>query len=251
MNWSFINSGACAAKFNMDFDCWLAESLQADIILPTLRLYGWNPPAISIGYHQQENDFDRTKLSDHGIDLVRRPTGGRAILHDHEVTYSVVMRIEDRSLRSIYRLINESIQHGLQLLGIHAELSGGVKDFHAAVSDSASAPCFSVSAPSELQVDGRKIVGSAQRRFGDVVLQHGSILLGPQHRRLVDYLAPSFSSSVPMMSETLQANTIDMDTILGRAIGFDEVAEVLYRGFATVLDAEFVPSEENLQLTPA
>src|SRR5262249_4320483 len=152
-------------KFNMEFDERLAESAQDDPETAILRVYGWNPPAVSIGVHQSESDFDISLLGREGIDLVRRPTGGRAILHAHELTYSVVMPVRDPGPRETYRFISRGILRGLSLLGIEAVVSDQDRGLRVQPEDPASVPCFSSTAKDEIQFEGRKLVGSAQRRF--------------------------------------------------------------------------------------
>lgn len=231
MTWRFLNTGFNTGRFNMEYDEALATQLRNGTGVPTLRVYGWNPPAISIGFNQSIDDFDGTKLQQAGIDIVRRPTGGRAILHAHELTYSVVVRLDDRGPRAIYRFVNEGLLHGLRYLGVNAQLTDANDDFRTPYRDASSIPCFSSSAKSEIQFDGRKLVGSAQRRFGTVVLQHGSILLGPQHRRIVDFLAPHVDCMRHQLDESLSSSAIDVETIIGRPVTFDEIAACIRRGF--------------------
>src|SRR5260221_12346908 len=107
----------------MEFDEILARRGENGPGTAVLRVYGWNPPAISIGIHQRESDFDAGALRREGIDLVRRPTGGRAILHAHELTYSAVMPVEDLGPRETYRFVGRCILRALTILGIEAEVS--------------------------------------------------------------------------------------------------------------------------------
>ncbi len=100
MEWHFINTGFHAGEFNMRFDMELAKKLQLGGILPTLRVYGWKPWAVSLGYNQKKDDVHPDKCSEFGFDIVRRPTGGRAILHANELTYSVVMPAEGKTSAS-------------------------------------------------------------------------------------------------------------------------------------------------------
>jgi lipoate-protein ligase A len=145
---------------------------------PTLRLFGWSPPSVSIGFFQDlEKDIDLAACRLSGIDVVRRITGGRAVLHDAEITYSLVSRENDPlfppGILGRYQLISEAICDGLLTLGIHAEMEARrikpgneLREF-----------CFSVPAQHEILVNGKKICGSAQARGGGAFLQHGSLLL--------------------------------------------------------------------------
>jgi lipoyl(octanoyl) transferase len=243
MTWLFTNQGARPGSFNMLFDEAMAEELRNGLRPPTLRLYGWNPPAISLGYNQRAEDFDAEALRRAGIDLVRRPTGGRAILHDRELTYSCVAYLDENGPRALYRSINLCLLAGLKILGIRAELSGSQPDFRALYTEPSSIPCFASSAKDEIQYHGKKLVGSAQRRFGTVVLQHGSLLLGPQHRKIVNFLAPHAQGSEGIMDATLRDHTVDAATILGKDVPFDEAAEAVRKGFESTLGISFEESD--------
>ncbi len=143
---------------------------------PVLRFYRWTPACLSLGCHQPARDaYDPDALRARGLDVVRRPTGGRAVLHDRELTYSVV--VPDRALggpRPCYAAVNRALLRGLQRLGVAATLqprSGGRAPAPSLV------PCFRDPAEGEIVAGGRKLVGSAQVREGGVLLQHGSLLL--------------------------------------------------------------------------
>jgi len=154
---------------------------------PILRIYRWQPAAVSYGYHQSESDFDRRIIDERGWDLVRRPTGGRAILHAEELTYAVVgsspSTLFGTTLHATYMRINEALLRFLVNLDLAPDISGGES-----LTEARGAVCFQSAGQHEITVGGRKIIGSAQRRRGDVFLQHGSILVGPAHADLVDVL---------------------------------------------------------------
>jgi lipoate-protein ligase A len=227
----------------MQFDESLAARLVGSDGSPTLRVYGWSPPAISVGYNQSTDDFDLAKLHAAGIDIIRRPTGGRAILHVHELTYSVTMRIEGRSLHEIYRQINVALLEGLHYLGIDAQLSQQNSNFRQMAKEPSFVLCFFTSAKHEIQFSGQKLIGSAQRRYGDVVLQHGSLLLGPQHRRLVEFLS---SKSREAIEVSVDEHATDVETILKRSISFDETAGAVKKGFEATFEMKFLeePADE-------
>lgn len=244
MIWKYINSGFRTGAFNMMFDEQLARQFDQRERQPILRIYGWSPPTISIGFNQNIKVFDISKLSTQGIDIVRRPTGGRAIFHAHELTYSIVMATDDQSPRAIYRYINRGLLRGLQLLGIHAELSSRDTDFRKHYQDESSIPCFSSSAKNEIQFEGKKLVGSAQRRFGNVILQHGSFLLGTEHRKIVDFLADHVNDLRGIIEGTISSRTIEAETILGRPITLDEAAAAIKCGFENEYQIEFEESND-------
>ncbi|MBI4547720.1 MAG: lipoate--protein ligase family protein [Ignavibacteriae bacterium] len=246
MRWGFLNTGFRDGNGNMKFDEELALRLRNAIGPCTLRVYGWQPYTISIGFNQCMEDFDLHKIHEYGIDIVRRPTGGRAILHAHELTYSIAMYIESRSPREIYRYISEGLLHSLKLLGIDAQLSTNEINFQQHYQNPSSIPCFSHSTKYEIQFNECKLIGSAQRRYANVVLQHGSILLGPQHRQIVEFLAPHVQDSKKILEDYLAAHTIDIETILGRSVSFDETAECIKKGFESAWNMTF---ENDVTLT--
>ena len=160
--------------------------------MPALRLYRWRPWAVSLGYHQREDHLIAERLRADGIDIVRRPTGGRAILHAEELTYSVVMSVAGQGVLHVYNAISRALVRGLRHLDVEVSLQRSQPNFPEAYRHASSIPCFASSARYEIEWRGRKLVGSAQRRYladgKEVVLQHGSILCGPAHLNLVDYL---------------------------------------------------------------
>jgi lipoate-protein ligase A len=213
--------------------------------VPTLRLYWWNPPTLSLGANQVvEGAVDMAALESDGYGLVRRPTGGRAILHAEELTYSVVAPAPDGGTLAAYRWLAEGLQSGLAEAGIEVQLqrmkspqAGGIETRH---------PCFTAAGRYELVSGGRKVVGSAQRRRGGWLMQHGSILLGPEHLRLPRYLdAPDPEAEIAI----LQAGTVDCSTLLGRRITPEEMtipfAEGFARGLVIRLEAGSVTREEQ------
>ncbi len=231
MMWKFLNTGFQTGFFNMELDKHLAVHFHDISDTPILRVYGWQPFAVSIGYNQSMEDFDLQTISASHYEIVRRPTGGKAIFHAHELTYSVAAPMAIMSPRTWYQFIHERLLHGLEFLGVHADLSESDPNFRELYRDPTSIPCFSSSAKSEIQWNGRKLVGSAQRRFGNVILQHGSILLGPQHRQITDFLNTQTHEAQDSITNLLREHTIEVESVLGRSVSFDETAEAVRRGF--------------------
>jgi len=228
----------------MEFDIELAEKVQRQEILPTLRLYGWKPWSISLGYNQSESDINKNKCSELGFDIVRRPTGGRAILHANELTYSVVMFAKGQSVTEVYAAISKSLVSALQKICPAVSYETSQPNFQTLYKKQESIPCFSASARYEVQINGRKLVGSAQRRFSsdgfsDVVLQHGSILLGPEHKLLADVLNLDSESVKDKIAEDIELKTIDLSTAVGRVVAFEETAEIIRSGFEETMDIRF------------
>lgn len=180
---------------------------------PVLRLYRWDPPAVSMGHHQQESGFDLDAIAARGYDLVRRPTGGRAILHAQELTYAVVgsspSGIFGDSLNRCYEEINRALLLFLRRLGLEPGVSGGES-----LAEARGRVCFRSAGRHEMVVGGRKIIGSAQRRTEGVFLQHGSILTGPAHVDLLACLAGG--GDTPAARAALAAATTDIGSEMGR-----------------------------------
>ncbi|MCX6133815.1 MAG: lipoate--protein ligase family protein [Ignavibacteriales bacterium] len=235
----------------MDYDERLAQSLVSSDGPCVVRFYGWKPPAISLGWHQEAGEIDLAKCHDAGIDVVRRPTGGRAILHSDEVTYSVVMTASQKSVLSVYQRISEALVKGLRSLGADVALEKSQPHFPSLYRSSSSVACFASAARYEIHVAGRKLVGSAQRRFArpngeEVVLQHGSILLGPDHLRIVDFLTSLCDDDRVRLKSELSAKTTDLASTLERRVEYDDVVAVLKKGFEEMWQITFeslVPEE--------
>lgn len=187
-NWRLLFDQPSHAAWNMAADEAMLVALSNGEILPTLRFYGWNPPAVSIGYFQKLNtEIDIAACAEQGIDVVRRLTGGRAVLHEAELTYSLVVR-EDTpniptSVTESYLFFSRAIVAGLQQLGVTAQMQQPEPQ-RRQIRSVSSAACFDAPSHYEITVGGRKLVGSAQVRRDGVLLQHGSILLTlyPEHQ---------------------------------------------------------------------
>ncbi len=235
-SWRFEDTGQRPGVFNMAHDVALAHDLAAGSGRPTLRLYGWNPHAISLGWNQSMEEIDADRARSEGIDVVRRPTGGRAILHSDEVTYSVVMHVRDRNILAVYDDISKGLLQGLRRLGADVAIEKAQPHFPSLYKTASAVACFSSSARYEIKHQGRKLVGSAQRRYaaadgGDVVLQHGSILLGNDHLRMTELLVLPDDEARTALRRELEERTTDLAAVLGRRVGYKEAVEALRVGF--------------------
>jgi lipoate-protein ligase A len=181
--WKFLDTGPNIGAYNMAVDEELLARAQAGESMPVLRFYTWNPPAVSLGRFQKiETTVTIDACRRLGFDIVRRVTGGRAVLHKHELTYSIVARTDNplfpRHVLGTYKVIAGGLLAGLRNLGIRAEMVSRSHRHAALVRKDAKDPsCFSSPSWYEILVNGKKIVGSAQRRVGGAILQHGSVLM--------------------------------------------------------------------------
>ena len=171
LTWRLIRDAPRSGARNMAIDHALAACLgQGEA---AARLYSWERPTLSLGRNEPAGPYRGDALRAAYVDVVRRPTGGRAVLHDHELTYAVVAPIDSwGGVRAAYLRINEALAHGLRSLGARVDVAGGIRSL---APD--SGPCFRAPAAGEIVAKGKKLVGSAQARIGGVLLQHGSILL--------------------------------------------------------------------------
>ena len=198
-----------------------------------LRLYRWEPPCLSLGRNESTRRYDRAQIEQRGIDVVRRPTGGRAVWHEHEVTYAVAAPVDAfGSPRTAYRTIHERLAAALRCLGAAATLAPTRPT--AKPPDRPSA-CFSSPIGGEVLVAGRKVIGSAQVRQGGAFLQHGSILLGGSQEMI---RAISRQPSDVRGATTLSA-------VLGRSVTFQEVVDAIIstwgEGFAPTVPYRPLP----------
>ena len=236
MNWRFENTGVHCGVFNMEYDEALARALVDGAGNPTIRMYGWQPFAISLGWNQSMDEIDLKKTASAGIDVVRRSTGGRAILHANELTYSVVMQVHGKNVQTVYEDISRALVAGLRELGADVAIEKSQPHFPSLYRTTSAAACFSSTGRYEIKCDGKKLVGSAQRRYSaaegkEVVLQHGSILLGTEHKQIVNFLNIPSEEHRNALREELDVKTTDLSTVLNREVNYDETAEAVLQGF--------------------
>jgi len=214
-----------------------------------LRFYRWSVPTVSLGRNQAPHEsvcaeFCRCA----GIPIVERPTGGRAVLHDLEVTYSLVSNdfscFPERSLRNTYHRIATALKAGLERLGVQANLADAGRGARSVSRD--TRPCFATTSRSEILCRNRKLAGSAQRRLRRSFLQHGSI---PLH---VDYA--KMAAALGVSPRLLRDSLISISEAAGRSVPFEEAARALRLGFETTfsvrLDAVPSATDYTRQIAP-
>ena len=227
---------------NMAVDEAIAEAAAAGAVPPTLRFYRWNPPTVSLGRHQKLADVDETQIAARGYDLVRRATGGRAILHVDELTYSVSGPIEEPRMAGgvmdAYLRFSNALLSGLSTLGLKAEKAGS----RTRAGRELSAACFETPSAYEITAGGRKLMGSAQSRRKGYVLQHGSLPLWGDVTRLVDVLALS-STARDRLRQQLRRQAATLAEALdlppdSERLAYPHVAAAMAGGFASALDQD-------------
>ncbi|MFY9423567.1 MAG: biotin/lipoate A/B protein ligase family protein [Bacillota bacterium] len=251
MSWRLVVSPPLTGAENMAIDEAIMNAVREERVPPTVRLYSWHLPTLSIGAFQRiEREVNVERCKELGVDIVRRPTGGRAVLHEAEVTYSFIVR-EDHPLippgvRESYQVAASAIVEGLVDMGVPAEIysrEDGQRDRHARPGTGHAPACFDSPSWYEITVNGKKLVGSAQRRENGVLLQHGSILLDFDVEKLMSVLKFSSEERKAASQRSLVDNTETVSRVLGRQVGFDETAAALVVGFSRRLNQQLVPED--------
>lgn len=242
----YLDSGAHSGSNNMALDETLLSAVR-DGSDPILRLYGWDPPAVSLGYAQNaETELDVKACRAAGVDVVRRPTGGRAVLHWQELTYSVICSADSglfgSRIEDVYGTIGACLVSGLRRFGIEADLEEAQLRAPRPRQGRAALPCFSSIARSEVKWNDRKLVGSAQRRFPGAVLQHGSIVIGPAHEQLVNWLRIGEDQRV-QWRDRLRADSACLEECLGEPVDRTGLIDSIAAGFSDVLNCELAHDE--------
>lgn len=249
--WYFIDSGPCAPSYNMALDEALLDWHSEGLIPPVIRFYEWNPATLSIGYFQSvEKEIDMEAVRRLGLGFVRRPTGGRGVLHEHELTYSVIVS-EDypdmpATVTEAYRVISEGLLKGFQSLGLEAYFSiPNTPDKLQALKNPKTAVCFDTPSWYELVVEGKKVAGSAQTRQKGVILQHGAILLDLDDEKLVQTFKFSTDEAREKVKKSINQKAVAINKLLQKPIPID-ICKVAFRdGFSEALNVELVPFSLN------
>lgn len=237
--WRLLDTGALPGTLNMGIDLALLHLHARGESPPTLRFYQWDPRAVSLGYFQDRSVMNLSACRAMDLDVVRRPTGGRAVLHDKDLTYSVIAGAEQgipTTLAAAYELLCEGLISGFERLGFRAERGR----------ENAPSPetevCFVRFAVGDILYDGKKFVGNAQTWKGRSMLQHGSIVLDPLWESWVRLMAREKDSPESLRRELLTRTTC-LKEILGRQVEPQEVKAALTAGLAAALGVQFRQDE--------
>lgn len=251
--WRFIRSGVGAPDYNMAVDEAILTAHSEGLVPPTVRFYGWNPPTLSVGFFQKAaSEVNFGALEQEGVGFVRRATGGRAVLHDKELTYSMIVSESypgiPRSVTEAYRVLSQGLLLGFRKLGLSAEMvqleNEEEKEKYASMG---SAACFDSPSWYELVVEERKVAGSAQTRQKGVVLQHGSILLDLDADQLFRLLRFSSERVMERMKQQFLKKAVAINEVRGQAglprVELSEVEQAFMTGIEEGLEIRLVPSE--------
>ncbi len=238
--WRLILDPPLSGKENMEKDLELMEDVSSGDCPPILRLYRWSPPAVSLGYFQDENEVvDLGACEKAGVDVVRRPTGGRAVLHDHELTYSIIVPethpfINKGGVMDAYRAISRGIVTAFTLLDIVASITPEGE----AQAGLAPGSCFDTPSAYEIKVKGKKVVGSAQLRRDGIVLQHGAIIFKLPVELYQKVLKNDLHRLENGRQMELGAKAAGLED-LGYNISYDRMTRALVKAFSMVIPAVF------------
>jgi len=241
----------------MAVDESILEHIYRGEALPTLRLYSWNPPCLSLGHAQPFADVDVARLKSHGWDVVRRLTGGRAILHTDELTYSVAGSTDEPILAGgvleSYNNLAQALMFAMRELGLPVEMKDSVghassvtptnPSSHASSVTYVNPVCFEVPSTYEITVNGKKLIGSAQARKKEGVLQHGSLPLTGDLARICQALIFKDEAAREIAAQRLLTRATTVESIIGVETDWETAAQAFVRGFEAQLGIHFERGE--------
>ncbi|WP_409251329.1 biotin/lipoate A/B protein ligase family protein [Bacillus sp. SCS-153A] len=254
--WRYIDSGNCSPSYNMALDEALLDWHSEGKIPPVIRFYGWDPATLSVGYFQKvEKEINMDAVKEHGLGFVRRPTGGRGVLHEHELTYSVIVTEEHpempKTVTEAYRVISEGILRGFRALGLDAYFAvPRTEEEKQGLKNPRSAVCFDAPSWYELVVEGRKVAGSAQTRQKGVILQHGSILLDLDEDKLFSLFKYPNDRVKERMQRAFKSKAVAINEISNEKVTLYMAKAAFKEGFEQGLGIELKPyvlSDEETQ----
>lgn len=243
MTWRLLITPPARGAWNMAVDESILEHIGRGASLPTLRLYAWTPACLSLGHAQPFADVDLARLQSRGWEVVRRVTGGRAILHTDELTYSVIApltepRVEGSVLESYNRLAG-ALLRAVKKLDVPVEMKEG----KANNGGTPNPVCFEVPSTYEITVDGRKLIGSAQARKKEGVLQHGSLPLTGDLTRICQALVFENESARENAAKRLLERATTVETALGRGVSWETATQAFVEAFEAQLGLRFERGE--------
>jgi len=244
--WRLLDTREVTAEKNMAIDEALLISHAMGLSLPTIRFYSWSPPAISLGSSQKPEEIDLLACQANGVDVVKRITGGRAVFHDDELTYSLVAAEDNQriagSITESYHKIASGLYKGFKKLGADVEMARSPEK-HA----ENSTACFDAPSWYEIVWQGKKVAGSAQTRRKNVILQHGSIPLSMDIDKFIILLNVKSENQREKLSQGLKKKACGLDQVLKRKVTYGEVKEALIASMEEQLQIVLAPGTLSAQ----
>ena len=256
MKWRFLETGAKSPAMNMAIDEAIMCCHRKGLIPPTLRFYTWEPAGLTLGYFQKfTKEINEAGCNRYGVEYVRRLTGGRAVLHDRDFTYSIIICEENpkipKGILPSYREISKGIINGLTFLDIQAEVVALNEDKQKKDKKEMSIACFDSASWYEVVIEGKKIVGSAQTRKEGILLQHGSILLDLDSEKLFNVLQTPSDKVKERMIRDFPKRAVSLSSLLKKKISYEELISPMRQGFAEAFSVDLEESTllpEELEL---
>lgn len=246
-NWRLLVMPAQDGALNMAVDQAIMEAVAEGRVPPTLRFYAWEPACLSLGYTQPVTDADRERLAARGWDIVRRMTGGRAILHTDELTYSVAVTkdhpIVEGGIVTSYRRLSRALLTGVERLGAAPQADKRANG----PANSKGPVCFEVPSHYEITVNEKKLIGSAQvRKFG-AVLQHGTLPLTGDITRILDALVFDSDAKRERLRARVRGRAATLEDVLDRIVTWEQAVDAMIDSFESTFDLTLQRAEA---LTP-
>jgi lipoyl(octanoyl) transferase len=243
-HWRLILSPASSAALNMALDEVCLQNAAQKVTPPTLRLYSWQTPTLSLGYSQKSADVDLEELTKRNWQMVRRQTGGKAILHTDELTYSITASADDPlvagSLLESYQRLSSILQKALGNLGVDTSADKEYPENSTFLKT--DAVCFGVPSNYEITHQGKKLIGSAQaRKFGGI-LQHGSLPLIGDLTRITQVLVYPSKKDRELAAQQLLEHAATLESCSGKVFSWEEAACAVITAFSAFVDGDLVPS---------
>ena len=244
IHWRLLINSPHDGIWNMALDESILETVARKEVLPTLRLYAWNPYCLSLGQAQSILDVDQQRLINNNWGIVRRPTGGKAILHADELTYSICLPQSDPLVSGTvvesYRRLSTALLLALQNMGIKADSKPKSNEERKKIPNPV---CFEVPSDYEITYHEKKLIGSAQARRAKGVLQHGAIPLFGNITRITNVLKFQDETQRQETASKLFERATTIQSILNRTISWQEIADAVIEGFEKTLNIYFSDSK--------
>lgn len=242
--WRVIEHFPAKGAWNMAVDEAILESVYSGDVLPTLRLYAWEPACLSLGLAQPFSEVNTQTLSANGWDVVRRPTGGRAILHVDELTYSVIApesepRVKGGVIESYLRL-SQALLAAIRILGLTVQAN---QNSQVEKPQKPNPVCFEVPSNYEITANGKKLVGSAQARRKEGVLQHGTLPLHGDLTRIISVLHFKDDREKDQARSRLLAHATTVEKEMGHTPTWQQASEAFQEAFQSILKLNLVPAK--------
>jgi lipoyl(octanoyl) transferase len=242
--WRLIYTSPAYGAWNMAADEAILEHIHRGDSPTTLRLYSWDPACLSLGHAQSFKDVDMERIKSHGWEVVRRATGGRAILHTDELTYSITGPAEEPALigsvLESYNRLAQALLYAVHSLGLPVEIK---EEAQVSNGQNLNPICFEVPSSYEITVQGKKLIGSAQARKKEGVLQHGSLPLIGDLTRICQALIFQSEDAREKAGARLLEHATTVENVLGRRVSFEEAGQAFVKGFEAQLGIQFERGE--------